>query len=204
MARLSIKGAEAYFKDNKTVIKTKNRIDIISVIHSGLLYIVNIDRIQPTAFTAQSKQKPINFATWHRHLSHAGIETICQIITENLVDGLNVYGELSISSLCEDCIYGKHTAHLYNDSRPREKEVLECIYIDIWGPSQVQSASSILYFMIIIDRFSSYWTVTFLKSKSAEIILKVFKGFHIEAECQTRKRLKQVRLDMGREWYNTM
>jgi len=57
--------------------------------------------------------------------------------------------------------------------------------------------------MIIIDRFSLYWTVTFLKSKSAEIILKVFKGFYIEAECQTGKRLKQVRLDMGREWYNT-
>jgi len=45
MARLSIKGAEVYFKNNKTVIRTKNRTDIISVTCSGLLYVVNIDRI---------------------------------------------------------------------------------------------------------------------------------------------------------------
>jgi len=121
------------------------------------------------------------------------------MITENLVDGLNVYRELSIGSLYKDCIYEKHTAHPYNDNKPKEKEVLECIYIDIWGPSQVQSASSALYFMIIMDRFSSYQTVAFLKSKSAEIMLKVFKGFHVEAECQTGKRLKQVRLNIGRE-----
>ena len=111
---------------------------------------------------------------------------------------------LSIGGLCENCIYGKHTAHPYNNSRPREKEVLECIYIDIWGPSQVQSASGVLYFMIIIDGFSLYWTVAFLKSKSAEITLKVFKGFHVEVEYQTGKRLKWVRLDIGREWYNTI
>ena len=44
--------------------------------------------------------------------------------------------------------------------------------------------------MIIIDGFSSYRTVAFLKSKSAEIILKVFKSFHVKMEHQTGKRLK--------------
>jgi len=125
------------------------------------------------------------------------------MITEDLVDGLNIYGELSIGGLCEDCIYGKYTAHPYNNSKSREKEIFEHVYIDIWGPSLVQSASSALYFMVIMDRFSSYRTVMFLKSKSAEVTLKVFKSFHTEAERQTRKRLKQVHLDMGKEWYNT-
>ena len=55
-----------------------------------------------------------------------------------------------------------------------------------------------------MDGFSSYWTVTFLKTKSAEITLKIFKSFHAEAKCQTRKRLKQVQLDMGRVWYNSV
>ena len=55
MARLSIKGAEVYFKDNKAVIRTKNKTDIISAIYLELLYIVNIDKIQPTVFIAQSK-----------------------------------------------------------------------------------------------------------------------------------------------------
>jgi len=46
--------------------------------------------------------------------------------------------------------------------------------------------------MIIMDGFSSYRMVMFLKTKSAEITLKIFKGFHAEAEHQTGKRLKRV------------
>jgi len=139
VARLSTKGTEAHFKNNKAVIKTKNGTDIISATQSGLLYVVDMDKIQLTAFMAQSKRKPTSFATWHRRLAHAGAETICQMITENLVDGLNICGELSIGGLCEDCIYGKHAAHPYSDNKLREKNILEHVHIDIWGPSQVQS-----------------------------------------------------------------
>jgi len=57
VARLSTKGAEAHFKNNKAVIKTKNGTDIISATQSGLLYVVDMDKIQPTVFMAQSKQK---------------------------------------------------------------------------------------------------------------------------------------------------
>jgi len=52
VARLSTKGAEMHFKNNKAVIKTKNGTDIISATQSGLLYVVNMDKIQPTAFMA--------------------------------------------------------------------------------------------------------------------------------------------------------
>ena len=77
---------------------------------------------------------------WHRCLAHARAKTICQMMAENLVDGLNIYGKLSIGRLCKNCIYGKHTTHLYYDSKSREKEILEHIHINIWGPCQVQSA----------------------------------------------------------------
>jgi len=50
--------------------------------------------------------------------------------------------------------------------------------------------------MIMLDGFSSYRTVAFLSSKSADIILKVFKSYQTEAERQTDKKMKQVRLDM--------
>jgi len=41
--------------DNKAIIRTKTGIDFILATCSGLLYVVEIDKIQPTAFTAQSK-----------------------------------------------------------------------------------------------------------------------------------------------------
>lgn len=63
MTKLSIKGAEAQFRDNKAIIKIKTGIDIISATCSGLLYVVKMDKIQLISFTAQSKQKPTSFAT---------------------------------------------------------------------------------------------------------------------------------------------
>jgi len=53
--------------------------------------------------------------------------------------------------------------------------------------------------MAITDGFSSYQTVAFLASKSAKATLKVFKAYHKEAECQTKRKLKRIRLDMGKE-----
>ena len=156
MARLSIKGAEAHFRDNKIIIRAKDRTDIMMATCSRLLYVVKVDDIQPTAFTTQLKQKPTTFPTWHRWLAHAGTKTIHQMITGNLVDGLNIHGEASIEGLCKDCVYGKHTARPYNENKTKEKKTLEHVYINIWGPSQVQLASGALYFMIIMDSFSSY------------------------------------------------
>jgi len=75
--------------------------------------------------------------------------------------------------------------------------------VEIWPNEVCDIASSISYFIIIMDGFLSYQMVMFLKSKSAGITLKVFKGFHAEKKYQTGKRLKQVWLDMDREWYNS-
>ena len=66
----------------------------------------------------------------------------------------------------------------------------------------MQSARGAQYFMMLINRYLSYKTVAFLKSKSADVTLNVFEMHHNEAECQTGRKLKQVRLNMGREWHN--
>jgi len=57
--------------------------------------------------------------------------------------------------------------------------------------------------MMMMDGFSSYRTVTFLLAKSANITLNVLKSYQIEAEHQTDKTIRQLQLDMGREWFNT-
>jgi len=56
--------------------------------------------------------------------------------------------------------------------------------------------------MLIIDGFLSYKTVAFFQTKLADVMLNILKAYHIEAEQQTGKKLKCIRLDMGREWCN--
>jgi len=95
---------------------------------------------------------------------------------------LTIHGDLSLKGLCKDCVFGKHTAHPYHENPACETEVLEQVYIDIWGPLPTLSAGRCIYFMVIMDGFLWYRTVAFLKSKSADITLNVFKTFQAEAE----------------------
>ena len=124
------------------------------------------------------------------------------MIKKSLVDSLNTYRDLKMQDQCEDYIYGKHSARPYSKNYFREKDVLKRIYVDIWGPAQTQSAGEAQYFILMMDSFSSFRTVAFLSSKSADVTLKVFKTYQIEAKCQTGKKIKRVWLDIGWEWYN--
>jgi len=85
-----------------------------------------------------------------------------------LVDRLNIHGDLNIEDLCKNYIFGKYTTYLFNNTKLLELGILNWIYIDIWGPTLVQLARGVIYFMILIDRFSSYCTMSFLSNKSAD------------------------------------
>jgi len=122
--------------------------------------------------------------------------------TKTIVDGLNVTGELTMGGRCEDCIFGKHLAHPFNDNGYWETETLKRIHVNIWGPSSTQSVGGAHYFMLLMDGYSSYKTVAFLRSKSADVTLNIFETYHNKAEHQTGNKIKRVRLDMGREWFN--
>jgi len=201
-AKLSKKGATIHFDKDKATVKVPNGINIMSATRYDQLYTVKLENSQPTILVTQSKNKAVDFGTWHHQLAHTGAGVIREMITHNLVDGLNVTGELSINGICEDCVFGKHTAHPYHTNPAREREVLERVHIDIWGPTSIKSVGGANYFMTITDGYLSYRTVAFLSTKSAEVTLKVFKTYLIEAKQQTSRKLKQVRLDMGKEWFN--
>jgi len=68
-----------------------------------------------------------------------------------LVNSLNITEELTMGGRCEDCIFGKHSTHSFNDNRYQETEILERTHIDIWGPSPTQSAGGASYFMLLMD-----------------------------------------------------
>jgi len=124
----------------------------------------------------------MTFEVWHRRLGHAGAETITGMINSGLVNGLEVTGPTELKALCEDCIYGTHTTHPFYDSIATETDPLECIYINIWGPTSTLLAGGSKYFMLIVDGATSYRTVYFLSSKFMDATLGAFKDFHCQAE----------------------
>ena len=57
------------------------------------------------------------------------------------------------------------------------------------------------YFIMFTDDLSRYVYVYLMKYKSESF--EIFKQFHSEVEKQTRKSIKTLRLDRGREYLST-
>lgn len=121
---------------------------------------------------------------------------------KGLVDGLNIVGSVKLKEKCEDCIYGKQTVHPYDKAIEPETEVLEQVYIDLWGPAHVCSVGGAEYMMVFNDGGSSYWVGYFLHSKSTDTTLSAFTEYHVKSEQETGKKLIWVRVNIGSEFLN--
>jgi hypothetical protein len=203
VSKLVFKGASVSFEGERAIVRNAQGLKVFSAIRMDGLYIVNVTHTS-AAHTAQVGKGSVPYEIWHRHLGHVPVNVISQMEKGDLVDGLNASGEARLKALCEDCLFGKQTTHPFNNTVTRETSVLECVYVDIWGPANVQSAGGAKYFMLCMDGASLFRKVFFIASKTAEVTLQIFREFHVESERQTGKKLKRVRLDMGREWCNSL
>ena len=70
----------------------------------------------------------VDMATWHRRLGHIGDSGLQRLVSKHLVDGLDVKGPLICSSLCVDCIYGKHARRPFARWIEPETAPLERVY----------------------------------------------------------------------------
>jgi len=206
VSKLVGKGMTIAFEGETARVKRPDRVTILIVVKRDGLYIMAADNVingTSEVNTFQTKRKAMTFEVWHRRLGYAGAKTIMGMINSGLVDSLEVTGPTELKALCKDCIYGTHTTYLFYNSTATKTDPLEHIYIDIWGPISTLSAGGSKYFMLIVDGATSYKTVYFLSSKSTDATLGAFKDFHCQAEQQTGRKLKYVRVDMRREWANT-
>jgi hypothetical protein len=86
-------------------------------------------------FATHSHSRPTDIDTWHRRLGHVGYSVVERMGHERVVKGMDVTNYEKGQGSCEDCIMGKHTRQPFNDNTAREMDVLERMYIDLWGPA---------------------------------------------------------------------
>jgi hypothetical protein len=168
---------------------------------AGSMYKLNLtDAVH--AMAAKSHEKPADLELWHRRFGHASVSSIRALAKQGLLDGLQVTGDIDARGTCEDCIYGKHTARPYDEKFEKEKEVLERVHCDLFVMTSSPSFGGASYMMLMTDGKSSVKHGYFITHKSADATLDALKEYVAEAENQTGKKLKRLRVDMGREWRN--
>nr|GEX26966.1 retrovirus-related Pol polyprotein from transposon TNT 1-94 [Tanacetum cinerariifolium] len=130
---------------------------------------------------------------WHKILAHLNFKTINQLATQNLVIGLPSL----VYSKNKPCLsYEKvkhHRASFKTKQTSSIKKCLHLLHMDLFGPVTPRSINHEKYTLVIVDEYSRYTWVYFLKRKShaPETIM----SFNKRVENQMTFKVKQLRTD---------
>nr|GEU42390.1 retrovirus-related Pol polyprotein from transposon TNT 1-94 [Tanacetum cinerariifolium] len=119
----------------------------------------------------------------------------------NLVIGLTslVYSK---DKPCSSCEKGKHHKASFKTKQTSSiKKCLHLFHIDLFGPLTPRSINHEKYTLVIVDEYSRYTCVYFLKKKSQapETIMSFIKG----VKNQNDIKVKQLRTDNGTKFKNS-
>lgn len=134
---------------------------------------------------------------WHVRLGHVNFQALHMMSKEQMVVGMPRINQQE--KVCEGCLMSKQARKKFPNKASYEAgEMLELIHGDLCGPITPETTSGYRYFFLLVDDFSRYMWVYFLKTKDEA--LKVFKNFRTKVEKETEKRIKVFRSDRGGEF----
>ncbi|GJX38799.1 retrovirus-related pol polyprotein from transposon TNT 1-94 [Tanacetum coccineum] len=112
---------------------------------------------------------------WHQRLSHLNFDTINDLAKNDLVIGLPKF-KYHKEHLCPSCEQGKSTKG-FSPSQTSSilKQRLHLLHMDLCGPIRIASINEKRYVLVIVDDYSRYIWVHFLRSKEeAPEVIKTF------------------------------
>ena len=103
--------------------------------------------------------------------------------------------------LCSACQLGKSKKYAHKPKTINTNlEVLSTLHMDLCGPMKVQSINGKKYVLVIVDDYSRFTWVKFLRTKdeTPEVIIKFIKQLHVVLN----KTVRIIRTDNGTEFVN--
>ncbi|GKA53055.1 retrovirus-related pol polyprotein from transposon TNT 1-94 [Tanacetum coccineum] len=137
---------------------------------------------------------------WHRRLSHLNFGTINQLTSHDLVDGLSKF-KYRKNHLCLACEQGKSKkASLPPKLVPSTESKLELLHMDLCGPMRVASINGKKYILVIVDDYSRYTWVYFLRTKDEAPDMII--DFVNQVQRNLKALILTIRTDNGTEFKN--
>jgi len=129
---------------------------------------------------------------WHKRLGHANWRLISKLSKLQLVKGLPDVNYHS-DALCGACQKGKivKTSFKAKDFVSTSR-TLELLHIDLFGPVTTESLYGSKYGLVIVDDYSRWTWVKFLRSK--DCAYDVFSSFC--TQIQSEKEMKILKLEV--------
>nr|GFA86677.1 hypothetical protein [Tanacetum cinerariifolium] len=133
-------------------------------------------------------------------LNHLNFGIINDLARKDLVRGLPRL-KFEKDHLCSTCQLGKSKKHTYKPKAENTNlKVLNTLHMDLCGLMRVQTINGKKYILVIVDDYSRFTWVKFLRSKDEthDVVIK----FITQIQVGLNKTVRYIRTDNGTEFVN--
>nr|GFA15159.1 retrovirus-related Pol polyprotein from transposon TNT 1-94 [Tanacetum cinerariifolium] len=176
-------------------------VDLIKGTRGTNLYTISVeDMMRSSPICLLSRDSKNKSWLWHRHLNHLNFGTINDVAQKDLIRGLPRL-KFKKDHLYSACQLGKSKKYAHKPKNVNTiMEVLHTLHMDLCGPMRVQSINGKKYILVIVDDYSRFTWVKFLrtKDKTPEVIIKLIKRLQV----RLNKPVRNIRTNNGTEFVN--
>ncbi|RVW18919.1 Retrovirus-related Pol polyprotein from transposon TNT 1-94 [Vitis vinifera] len=134
-------------------------------------------------------------------LGHLNYRDLMKVANNEVIKGIPKLGKPS-NPICGPCQKGKQT----RSTHKRVDEILtskplELLHMDLMGPMRTESLGGKKYILVMVDDYSRYAWVAFLRDKSEAFIN--FKDIGLKIQNEKGHPIERIRSDRGREFDNS-
>ncbi|GJS80473.1 retrovirus-related pol polyprotein from transposon TNT 1-94 [Tanacetum coccineum] len=185
---------EVAFRKHSCYVRDTDVVELIKGSRGSNLYTISVEDIMKSSLICLlSKASKNKSWLWHRRLNHLNFGTINDLARKDLVRGLPRL-KFEKDHLCSACQLGKSKKHTHTPKTENTNlEVLNTLHMDLCGPMRVQTINGKKYILVIVDDYSRFTWVKFLRSKdeTPEVVIKFLKQIQIGLN----KTVRYIRTD---------
>nr|GEX70347.1 retrovirus-related Pol polyprotein from transposon TNT 1-94 [Tanacetum cinerariifolium] len=169
---------EVAFRRNACFVGNLEGVDLLKGDRSTNLYTINLQEMASSSpIYLMPRASSTKSWLWHQRLSHLNFDTINDLARNNLVAGLLKF-KYHKEHLCPFCEQGKSKRASHPPKPvPNSSQRLHLLHLDLCGPMRIVSINGKRYVLVIVDDFSRYTWVHFIRSKdkAPEVIIMFLK-----------------------------
>ncbi|KAI3715493.1 hypothetical protein L6452_22477 [Arctium lappa] len=189
------------FKAKTYSVRTKEGEELLVGTRKSDLYTINLSKIYTDKQVCLMMKASMQQSwLWHRRLYHLNFRYINNLVRGKLVKGLPAL-KYEREHLCAACEKGKMKRAPHKPKpEPSTSAPLELLHMDLCGPIRTQSLGRKKYILVIVDDYSRYTWVKFLRSKdeTADVLITFLKTTQVNLQ----KPVKFLRTDNDTEFKN--
>nr|GEY91291.1 hypothetical protein [Tanacetum cinerariifolium] len=177
---------EVAFRRNTCFIRDLDGVNLLKGNRSINLYTINLyDMASALPICLMARATPTKSWLWHQRLSHINFDTINDLAKNDLVSGLPKF-KYAKEHLCPSYEQGK-SKRASHPPKPilNSKQRLHLLHMDLCGLMRVARVNGKRYVLVIVDDYSRYTWVHFLRTKdeTPEVIKNFLKKISIRLQA---------------------